>query len=115
MLLAEGLYLGKTYDPDTRTLGEEFRLRPSDLTTHGIVIGMTGSGKTGLSIVRSSPHMRDIQVENSTCVVELETDDAGVQQLLHQLMAHNIGVRSFADKDPSLEDVFMLVTKGLVA
>jgi ABC-2 type transport system ATP-binding protein len=47
--------------------------------------------------------------------VELETDDAGVQRLLQQLMANQIGVRSFADKDPTLEDVFMLVTKGLVA
>jgi DNA helicase HerA-like ATPase len=49
--LAGGFYLGKTFDPTTEALGEEFRLRPSDLTTHGIVIGMTGSGKTGLSIV----------------------------------------------------------------
>jgi hypothetical protein len=49
--LADGLYLGKAFDPATDGLGEEFRLRPSDLTTHGIVIGMTGSGKTGLSVV----------------------------------------------------------------
>jgi DNA helicase HerA-like ATPase len=46
--VAEGFYLGKIFDPATEALGEEFRLRPADLTTHGIVIGMTGSGKTGL-------------------------------------------------------------------
>jgi Helicase HerA, central domain len=49
--MADGFYLGKTVDPKTQALGEEFRLTASDLTTHGIVIGMTGSGKTGLSIV----------------------------------------------------------------
>jgi ABC-2 type transport system ATP-binding protein len=80
-----------------------------------VEIKFTSNMETGLSIVRSSPHMRDIEVENSSCLVELETDDAGVQALLQQLMSHQVGVRSFADKDPTLEDVFMLVTKGLVA
>ncbi|MGE3983238.1 MAG: ATP-binding protein [Dehalococcoidia bacterium] len=49
--MADGLYLGKVFDPKTEQLGDEFRLNPADLTTHGIVIGMTGSGKTGLSVV----------------------------------------------------------------
>jgi len=49
--MADGLYLGKVFDPATEQIGEEYRLKASDLTTHGIVIGMTGSGKTGLSIV----------------------------------------------------------------
>jgi hypothetical protein len=30
------------------------------------------------------------------------------------MVAQGVGVRSYADKDPTLEDVFMLVTKGLV-
>jgi ABC-2 type transport system ATP-binding protein len=80
-----------------------------------VEIKFTTNMEAGLSIVRSDPHMRDIQIEDHSCTVELETDDAGVQRLLQQLMANQIGVRSFADKDPTLEDVFMLVTKGLVA
>ncbi len=44
------LYLGKSFNPADRSLGDRFLLDPSDLTTHGIVIGMTGSGKTGLAI-----------------------------------------------------------------
>lgn len=68
----------------------------------------------GLSVVRSSPHCRDVQVEEDQITVELETDDAGVAELLGQLMANNVQVRSYADKDPTLEDVFMMVTKGLV-
>ena len=68
----------------------------------------------GLSVVRSSPHCRDVQVEEDRITVELETDDVGVAGLLNELVANKVGVRSYADKEPTLEDVFMLVTKGLV-
>ena len=44
-------YLGKDYDLDKRKLQESLVLYDSkDLTTHGVIIGMTGSGKTGLGI-----------------------------------------------------------------
>jgi ABC-2 type transport system ATP-binding protein len=33
---------------------------------------------------------------------------------LQQLVHNKVELRSFAEKDPSLEDVFMMVTKGLV-
>jgi ABC-2 type transport system ATP-binding protein len=69
---------------------------------------------TGLSIIRSSPHLRDIQVDDHCATLELQTDDQGVAQLLDQLVAQGVGIRSFAEKEPTLEDVFMLVTKGLV-
>lgn len=80
-----------------------------------VEIKFTDRMQDGLSVVRSNPFMRDLQVEDHSCTVELETDDVGVQKLLQQLVSQGIGVRSFADKEPSLEDVFMLVTKGLVA
>ena len=48
--MAEGLYLGKQLDPKTGTLGERIDLDPADLLTHGLIVGMTGSGKTGLAI-----------------------------------------------------------------
>jgi ABC-2 type transport system ATP-binding protein len=69
----------------------------------------------GLSVIRSSQFTRDVQVDDHSAIVELETDDQGVSDLLSQLIANKVGVRSFAEKDPSLEDVFMLVTKGLVS
>jgi ABC-2 type transport system ATP-binding protein len=47
--------------------------------------------------------------------VELEADDQRVASLLDELTRQGIRVRSFNDKDPTLEDVFMLVTKGLVS
>ncbi len=44
-------YLGKEYDLATRTLKEDLILYDSkDLNTHAVIIGMTGSGKTGLGI-----------------------------------------------------------------
>lgn len=44
-------YLGKEYDVETSSLEEELVLYDSkDLVTHGVVLGMTGSGKTGLCI-----------------------------------------------------------------
>lgn len=44
------LYIGKVFNSADKSLGEPFLLDSGDLTTHGIVIGMTGSGKTGLSV-----------------------------------------------------------------
>ena len=35
--------------------------------------------------------------------------------LLEQLVAAGVRHESFAEKEPTLEDVFMLVTKGAVA
>jgi ABC-2 type transport system ATP-binding protein len=68
----------------------------------------------GLSIVRSMPETRDVRVEDHRATIELEGDDAKVAELLDALIQQGVGLRSFNDKDPTLEDVFMLVTKGLV-
>jgi hypothetical protein len=47
-----GLFLGTAFDPATGKAGaDRFTLDSSDLTTHGVIVGMTGSGKTGLGIV----------------------------------------------------------------
>ena len=44
-------YLGRRWDPKTRkTQGELLLYDSKDLTTHGVCVGMTGSGKTGLCI-----------------------------------------------------------------
>ena len=44
-------YLGKTFDMATQKLKDELVLYDSkDLNTHAVIIGMTGSGKTGLGI-----------------------------------------------------------------
>lgn len=54
MLPIEGLgtfYLGKGYDLVSTAVTEDHILYDAkDLTTHGVIIGMTGSGKTGLAV-----------------------------------------------------------------
>jgi hypothetical protein len=46
------LFLGTAIDPATGKAGaDRLILESSDLTTHGVIVGMTGSGKTGLAIV----------------------------------------------------------------
>lgn len=69
----------------------------------------------GLAIIRSSPHTRDVQIEDHQVLVEMAAEDDDVANLLHQLTSSGIRLRSFHEKDPTLEDVFMLVTKGLVS
>ncbi len=46
-----GMYLGRYYDPIRKQTAEKtFFYDPADLTTHAVVTGMTGSGKTGLCV-----------------------------------------------------------------
>jgi ABC-2 type transport system ATP-binding protein len=80
-----------------------------------VEVRFTDGLDVGLSIIRSSPHVRNVQVYNHSVTVELQTDDQGVAELLRQLVSRGVGIRSFAEKEPTLEDVFMLVTKGLVS
>lgn len=43
-------YLGRVYDLAKKTTGEPLLYNSRDLVTHGVCVGMTGSGKTGLCI-----------------------------------------------------------------
>ncbi len=69
----------------------------------------------GLRVIRSNPATRDVQVDGMRAMVELDGSDEVVADLLDELTRQRVRMRSFADKDPTLEDVFMLVTKGLVS
>lgn len=69
----------------------------------------------GVSILRSDPTMRGIDIDGDRATAEFETDDAGLSALMERLVHAGVKMKSFQDKDPTLEDVFMLVTKGLVA
>jgi hypothetical protein len=46
------LYLGGVIDPSSGNRTDELlEYEASDLTTHGVIVGMTGSGKTGLGVI----------------------------------------------------------------
>ncbi|MDJ0496515.1 MAG: ATP-binding protein [Acidimicrobiia bacterium] len=51
-MATEGFYLGGVVDGKTgERTGGLVDYDPGDLTTHGVIVGMTGSGKTGLGII----------------------------------------------------------------
>ena len=50
VVMSEGLYLGGSVGEDGEIAGP-YHLEAKDLRTHGVVVGMTGSGKTGLCLV----------------------------------------------------------------
>lgn len=67
-----------------------------------------------LSMVRSIPEARDLDVVDHRITVELALDDAQISALLERMLAAGVKLTSFGEKEPTLEDVFMMVTKGLV-
>ena len=51
-MTSEQFFLGGPVDPGTNSRREGTTdYDPDDLTTHGVIVGMTGSGKTGLGII----------------------------------------------------------------
>ncbi len=49
---SDKFFLGKVYDLDHGEMLDDFvHYDPDDLTTHGVITGMTGSGKTGLGVI----------------------------------------------------------------
>jgi len=79
-----------------------------------IEVRFAGTPDAGVSLIRSDPKVQNVQVDARSCTVELAGTDDDVQQLMRALVASDAGLISFADKEPTLEDVFMMVTKGLV-
>jgi len=59
-------YLGRAYDlPSKSVLDERIDYESRDLTTHGVVVGMTGSGKTGLCINL----LEEAALDNIPCIM----------------------------------------------
>ena len=69
----------------------------------------------GIAILKSDPQVRDIQVDGHRATVEFLTDNYDPSALLKKLVERGIPVRSFHEREPTLEDVFMTVTKGYVS
>ena len=80
-----------------------------------VVIRFLEHAEAGLSIIRSLPETRNVEIEGNRVTVELAADENQVAALMERLVKEGVRMNSFAEKEPSLEDVFMLVTKGAVA
>ena len=58
--MGDELFLGETVDPEAHErTGDRLDYDPADLTTHGVIVGMTGSGKTGLGVVLLEEALRN--------------------------------------------------------
>ena len=44
-------FIGATVTPGSEARGENITVESDDFTTHGVIVGMTGSGKTGLGVI----------------------------------------------------------------
>src|SRR5882724_4481252 len=79
-----------------------------------IEVRFASNPEAGVSLIRSDPKVRDVQMNHRNCTLEMDGDETDVQRLLRQLVTADCGLLSFSEKEPTLEDVFMMVTKGLV-
>ena len=69
----------------------------------------------GLSIIRSNLNVRDVQVDGEYVTIEFAEGQHQQAELLAALVSNQVEVKSYAEKEPTLEDVFMMVTKGIVS
>jgi type IV secretory pathway VirB4 component len=92
-------YLGKQYDMDRRERTDQHLLYDSrDLCTHAVVVGMTGSGKTGLCI----DLLEEAAMDNIPAVVIDPKGDISIEKYA----IHWLPFR--ADSDGVLEKPFQL-------
>ena len=83
--------------------------------TPTVVCQMGTNFDKGLSIIRSNPDVRDVQVDGQKVTIEFASAESETGNLLKSLVNQEVEVSNFGIREPNLEDVFMMVTKGLVS
>ena len=79
-----------------------------------IEVRFSSNPEQGIGLIRSNPNVTNVETNDQGATIEMQGSEANVQRLLHQLVTADCGLVAFAEKEPTLEDVFMMVTKGLV-
>ena len=98
-------YLGREYDVGTKEMNENLVLYDSkDLVTHGVVLGMTGSGKTGLclslleeALLSGDPRMKDHLKESHRLLISHD-------ELAHLLTIEEISKLMAASQEGTEEE-----------
>jgi ABC-2 type transport system ATP-binding protein len=67
------------------------------------------------SLLRDDPAIRLVETYDHTVTAEFEGLDEDMARLLGRLISSGVGVQSFAEEPLSLEEVFMMITKGIVS
>lgn len=65
-------------------------------------------------IVRNHPKVHRADLMDHTITSEFSGNDQEISRLLHELVSSGIEVQTFTEVEPTLEEVFMMITKGLV-
>jgi ABC-2 type transport system ATP-binding protein len=66
-------------------------------------------------VLRLDTSIRMVETYDHTLTAEFEGEDPDMARLLDRLVAAGIVVQSFAEEPLSLEEVFMMITKGIVS
>ena len=56
-----------------------------------------------------------VETYDHTVTAEFEGEDQDMARLLDRLVPSGVAVQSFAEEPLSLEEVFMMITKGIVS
>ncbi len=67
------------------------------------------------SIVRHDSSIRLVETFDHTLTAEFEGQDPDMARLLEKLIQSGVVIQSFAEEPLSLEEVFMMITKGIVS
>ncbi len=67
------------------------------------------------ALLRDDRAIRLVETFDHTVTAEFEGQDQDMARLLDRLVQAGIVVHSFAEEPLSLEDVFMMITKGIVS
>lgn len=70
--------------------------------------------ETAQRILRDSSNIKTVESYDHTVTAEFHGQDEDLARLLGTLMSSGVGVHSFAEEELSLEEVFMMITKGIV-
>lgn len=68
-----------------------------------------------MAILRDVEHVRDVALVSETIRVDYNGTLDDQSEVLLALIQNGVRVQTFAEQDTDLEDIFLRVTKGLVA
>ena len=72
------------------------------------------SAERAAAILRDEPNVKTVETFDHSITAEFHGHEDDLARLLGRLISAGIGVHSFSEDDLSLEEVFMMITKGIV-
>ena len=75
---------------------------------------LDGGTDRASALLRDQPGVNTVESFDHTITAEFHGHETDLAHLLGRLIAAGVPVHSFAEEDLSLEEVFMMITKGIV-